>query len=43
MRRVAIVLAAAIVFATGVAAQNRPAFSDVTRQFISADAPVIAA
>jgi imidazolonepropionase-like amidohydrolase len=28
--------------AIGVAAQNRPAFSDITREFISVDAPVVA-
>jgi imidazolonepropionase-like amidohydrolase len=34
--------AAVLLLATGLAAQNRPAFSDVTRQFISVDAPVVA-
>src|SRR5262249_52730999 len=37
-------LLAAVFFllASGLAAQNRPVFSDVTKQFISVDAPVVA-
>jgi len=41
MQRVKLALAAALVFVSGAAAQNRPAFSDVTRQFITVDAPVV--
>src|ERR1700740_1447563 len=41
MQRVKLALAAALVFVSGAAAQNRLAFSDVTRQFNAVDAPVV--
>src|SRR6266404_4959040 len=41
MRRIGLIVAAALFLVGGAAAQQRPAFSDVTRQFISVDAPVV--
>jgi hypothetical protein len=37
-----ILAAVPFLLASQLAAQNRPAFSDVTREFISVDAPVVA-
>src|SRR4051794_32780256 len=31
-----------LLLATGLAAQNRPVFSDITKQFVTVDAPVVA-